>query len=743
MRYHARSLLLAAAVLAASTAAAVAAEADPQVTSATLIREMIDLGRLGELPDPPYKTVQFSSHDRRSNLPNGRDWFANADGFGGEPIPGVEAVLKPADASKVGTYLLAEIKGPGALVRTWTASEDGKYTGMNGTIRMYLDGSPKPIFDGPAQEFLRGLYPTIAKQHAEVTTAEAARQAKSDGASPGLVGPLLEFGKERNTNPLLTSIFTLRDAGYYPVPFAKGCRVEWTGRLDEVHFYHIEFRKYREGTRVRTFEPRDLLQRDASIGETAFYFAFGEKPFVIGSRRARDQIFAFDTQLEPEKYHELLHVQNRGGRIVEFKIKATAKDMNRALRQTVLTMFFDHFSRPQVESPLGDFFAAAPGINPYKTLPVQVDPDGTMTCRFVMPFKERAHLWIINHSPAPVKLTGRAVVDDHRWDDARTMHFYAQWRVNHEMQVSGRRGFDIPFIMAQGQGRFVGCSVHIMNPDSIPTGNWWGEGDEKIFVDDDRLPSFFGTGSEDYFNYSWSVPDLFSYAYFAQPRCDGPFTRGFITNNRFHVLDDIPFERRLNFFLEMIHHNVVDGLSYARISYYYGRPGIYSDHTPIFREDIRPPPAPENWEPKAAGRQQKALYVQMEDMKGAEKLVETGTFWARGKRIAWRPRQEGQTLPLSFNLPKGGKYHFVLVMGLSPDSGRFAVQLNGKTLSARDGHEWLIDLYTPFHTMARHYEAEQPIDFPQGENKLTVIYRGRNEASQGTLIGGDFLWVQP
>lgn len=75
MRYQARSLLLASSVFAASTAAAVAAENDPQVTTATLVEEMIDLGRLGELPDPPYKTVQFSSHDRRSNLPNGRDWF--------------------------------------------------------------------------------------------------------------------------------------------------------------------------------------------------------------------------------------------------------------------------------------------------------------------------------------------------------------------------------------------------------------------------------------------------------------------------------------------------------------------------------------------------------------------------------------------------------------------------------------------------------------------------------------------
>jgi len=44
----------------------------------------------------------------------------------------------------------------------------------------------------------------------------------------------------------------------------------------------------------------------------------------------------------------------------------------------------------------------------------------------------------------------------------------------------------------------------------------WGEGDEKVFVDDDRVPSIFGTGSEDYFNYSWSSPDIFAFPYCGQ-----------------------------------------------------------------------------------------------------------------------------------------------------------------------------------------------------------------------------------
>ena len=33
--------------------------------------------------------------------------------------------------------------------------------------------------------------------------------------------------------------------------------------------------------------------------------------------------------------------------------------------------------------------------------------------------------------------------------------------------------------------------LHVWNP----RGGWWGEGDEKFFVDGEKFPSTFGTGS--------------------------------------------------------------------------------------------------------------------------------------------------------------------------------------------------------------------------------------------------------
>ena len=64
-------------------------------------------------------------------------------------------------------------------------------------------------------------------------------------------------------------------------------------------------------------------------------------------------------------------------------------------------------------------------------------------------------------------------------------------------------------LQTEGRGRFCGVTLHVWNP----RGGWWGEGDEKFFVDGEKFPSTFGTGSEDYFGYAWCNPHLFQRPY--------------------------------------------------------------------------------------------------------------------------------------------------------------------------------------------------------------------------------------
>ncbi len=698
MKFRFKPILVGMVVL---SCAGISLAAD--VTTSTLLDEMISFDRLTKMPQPFYHTYQVSSYDRRANTPGGPGWFENSDGFGNEPIPAVLKVLRKADKSGVGTYLLAEQNGPGAIVRCWTAARHRTWYGCNGTIRMYLDGAEKPVFDGSARDFLIDLYSGIAKQHG----------INPKGLSKG---------------------YTQRDSCYCPIGFAKSCRIEWTGKLGRTHFYHIELRRYDKDAVVETFQPKQLDTLRAEIKKVGAVLADpSTRP------QPKGQTLDIATKLASSQSAQLLEIKDRAGKVNELRLKLSAKDMDLALRQTVLKIIFDGHARPQIESPLGDFFGAAPGINPYDSIPMKVEPDGTMTCRFAMPFASKVEILVTNHSPETVEITGQAVVDEYKWDAERDMHFMAHWQVNHNMQVNGRQGFDIPVLMAHGAGRFVGCSVHLMNTSGVPSCNWWGEGDEKIFVDDDgNTPSFFGTGTEDYFNYSWSEPNLFMHAYFAQPRCDGPATRGFIVNNRWQILDDIPFKKRCDFFMEMIHHNVVDGMSYARIAYHYGRPGIYRGSMPIFREDLRVINPPKNWKPWPTYRQQGATYYQLEDTKAAEGLAEEGSLWACGKIAAWRPEKVGQSITMEFDVAKAGNYRMSIVLARSPDSGKCGILVNGKPIK----HLSNLDLYEPFHTMERAYSLGRVV-LPQGKNTLTILNREKNEKSKGSLIGGDFIWIQP
>ena len=90
-------------------------------------------------------------------------------------------------------------------------------------------------------------------------------------------------------------------------------------------------------------------------------------------------------------------------------------------------------------------------------------------------------------------------------------YFHAKWHRD-TFKLPKDRWPDWVMLRTQGRGRFCGVMLHVWNP----RGGWWGEGDEKFFVDGEKFPSTFGTGSEDYFGYAWCDPGLFQRPYHAQ-----------------------------------------------------------------------------------------------------------------------------------------------------------------------------------------------------------------------------------
>jgi hypothetical protein len=283
----------------------------------------------------------------------------------------------------------------------------------------------------------------------------------------------------------------------------------------------------------------------------------------------------------------------------------------------------------------------------------------------------------------------------------------------------------------------------ILNPTSIPTsgGNWWGEGDEKIWVDGEDFPSFFGTGSEDYFNYAWSQPDIFDYGYCAQPLVTGPDNRGFNVNLRWHILDPIPFQESFDFFMEVFPHNRTPGMSYARTAYFYGTPELRDAFRPINPLDVTLGLGlPEHWLPEAQGAAKGAVFYQAEDLfqwyrENVEEVKDP--MWAGDRAIRWVPEKEGETLDFHVDVKDSGRYRIVGTLGRSPNSGKVSLTVNGS-----DPFFPTVDLQRPHATDSRNFffvpHGEEGVELESGDCRMTF----KSEGEPGKEILIDFLWLK-
>jgi hypothetical protein len=664
------------------------------ITTGSLVHEMVDLCGLTYFLEPAYRTVQFSSYDRRSTVPGGPDWFSNSDGFGGEPIPNFEAVLKEPGEDKIGEYLVCDVEGPGAIVRVWTAK-------MEGTMRVLLDGVA--VFEGSAQEFLTKPYDGFAK---------------SAGTDAGL----------------LAGTFYQRDAAYCPMPFAGRCRIEWSGDLRKLHFYQIQIRLYVKGTELTTFQAQDLKTYEASIQKTAKILADPDGAYAFSSTAAASP---FELTVAPGEKKQAIELT--GPKAVErLRVLVSAADRDLALRQTVMHIDCDGPPKEQVQAPVGDFFGTAPGVNPYVSLPFTVSPDGTMTSRYAMPFEKTLRLAFENLGDRPVTIKGEALAADYAWDAARSMHFRARWRVDHDLVASNKEVQDLPFLLAKGAGVYVGTAIMMLNPNEIPTphGNWWGEGDEKVFVDGEPRPSTFGTGTEDYFNYSWSSPDIFFHPYCGQPRNDGPANRGFVTNHRWQIVDPLPFKEGIKFYIELFSHERTPGYSYARIGYHYGRPELTDDHVTIAKDDVRKLELPANWQPQARFGAARSVFYQAEDLAKGRVKTEPGNLWSGGKICRWQPKKPGDTLTFTVPVEKAGRYGITLVMAHEPGGAKVSATLDGKQ-AGFGGKEGVVNLEEPYRVMLLPSGTET-IELTEGKHKIVLKLEGEPKGA----VGIDFVWIQ-
>jgi hypothetical protein len=241
-----------------------------------------------------------------------------------------------------------------------------------------------------------------------------------------------------------------------------------------------------------------------------------------------------------------------------------------ALRALTVSMSWDGETNSSVWAPLGDFFGTACGYIPYTALPMGMLRNGWMYCYWYMPFASQARIAIGNDGSVPrnveVVITRAPLTNPIR----SLARFHAKWNRGVYVTNNGRSP-DYRFLGASGQGRFVGLALHIYQTADVAPGPWWGEGDEKFFVDGEKIPSWFGTGSEDYFGFSWGTPGYFSKAYHTQAVAPpgtlmAPGNRAL---NRFQITDNVPFQASFDGCIEKWFYTNDTITTYGTMPYWY------------------------------------------------------------------------------------------------------------------------------------------------------------------------------
>lgn len=504
--------------------ASVAAKAQlPTITLESLLRELVNRDKLTEYPSQPYRSLQASSYNRQSVSPDQPGWFADSDGV---------SCIRTEQNGDQTEWVLMEDFGPGAITKIWAVCF---YYGMDNTlganIKIYLDGNKEPVINTNLFRLVKG----------------------HDFVKPPLAAETKRAGNL-----------------YLPIPYAKSCKVT----MDQKAFYNlINYQSYPAGTAVKTFTLSDYRQAQPLIDSVNQVLEKGVYTTPTGSAAASQTT----RLLAPGKSVQVkLPAGNKA--VTKLAIRITSEAQAQALRSTVLKASFDE--EACIWSPVGDFFCNGVGLKPYLMWERAVQTDGTMICRWVMPYQQSGVIELENLGKEAVEVDLIVETAPRKWTP-HSMHFHSNWRM--DAPTPGFPLFDYNLIEVKGKGVYVGDQFTVLNPAE----GWWGEGDEKVYVDSDTFPSHFGTGTEDYYGWAGGVVpnpvDEFDEPFLSNVRVAAPNSMGYNTCTRTRVLDAVPFNERLKFDIESSGSMRYSWfhLQYAVNTYWYACPGAQSNRKPL------------------------------------------------------------------------------------------------------------------------------------------------------------------
>jgi hypothetical protein len=292
------------------------------------------------------------------------------------------------------------------------------------------------------------------------------------------------------------------------------------------------------------------------------------------------------------------------------------------LRKITLRAYWDGEGEPSIECPIGDFFGMGHAkTRNYASLPLQMSPqDGkAFNCYFPMPFERGMRLTVTSECEHEVLFYYYVDFEAHDALEPGLGRFHTQWRrtvhpaideqgmTNEEVLFGGVNadGRDNHIILdAQGHGHYVGCLLSVYSLRRSKDWDWYGEGDDMIFIDgepglvlpdvrrvkqivtdpeapvleerpessaganDAWPPTLHGTGTEDYFNTAWCPTQEYAAPYHGIIAAGGPNWTEPVTLYRWHIEDPVIFQRSIRVTIEHGHANR-RGDEYASVAFWY------------------------------------------------------------------------------------------------------------------------------------------------------------------------------
>jgi hypothetical protein len=406
----------------------------------------------------------------------------------------------------------------------------------------------------------------------------------------------------------------------------------------------------------------------------------------------------------------------------------------RMLRELAIQIKWDSEKKPAVWSPLGDFFGTTPGVNEYKSLPSGMTA-GELYSLWYMPFAERAIIELTNNGKETYRIEFKITYAPVSKPMSTSGRFHAKWHRDAFLPAERERMIDWTLLTTKGSGRFCGVELHIWNP----RGAWWGEGDEKFFVDGEKFPSTFGTGSEDYFGYAWCCPNPFNHAYHNQTYNNLCSNRGDISVNRWQIADNIPFHRSFDGYMEKYFPNERPTL-YDCVVYWYQSPGTEDRY-----EQVAPEQCLHNY-PEDKRKKIRGV-IEGEDMKilestGGTILAQDMSPWKEEKwsgdfQLWWINAKPGDSLTATIPLNKRGTYELKGQFTRACDYGIVQLYLDGNKLGGP------LDLYNEKVVPTGELSLGM-VELSAGEHRFTVKLIGSNrKAIKSYMFGLDYLKLDP